>query len=42
MMSSAWLEAGPHAKEIFLVQQIDNIARQVAAGVRDLKVGEVT
>jgi flotillin len=41
MMSDAWIEAGPHAKEIFLVQQIDTIVRQVANGVKDLKVGEV-
>jgi flotillin len=41
MMSEAWIEAGPHAKEIFLVQQIDTIVRQVANGVKDLKVGEV-
>ena len=41
MMSEAWIEAGPHAKEIFLVQQIDTIVRQVSDGVKGLKVGEV-
>lgn len=41
MLSEAWVEAGGSAKEIFLVQQIDQLARQVADSVSGLKVGQV-
>lgn len=41
MMSEAWTEAGANAKEIYLVQQLDQIARQVADGVKGLRVGQV-
>lgn len=41
MLSEAWREAGGSAKEIYLVQQIDQLTARLAEGVRGLKIGHV-
>lgn len=41
MMSDTWIKAGPDAKDIFLIQQLEQILTTVVDRVRGMKVGEV-
>lgn len=42
MLSEVWLQAGPDAKEIFLIQQLETTLSAVTEKVKGLQVGEVT
>lgn len=42
MMTEAWVKAGPDAKDIFLVQQLEQILATVTDRVKQLQIGEVT
>ncbi len=42
MMTDAWLEAGDDAKDIFLIQQLEQVLRTVVERVNDITVDEVT
>ena len=41
MMTATWTTAGPDAKEIFLIQRLEEVLRTVVRRVRQLNVGEV-
>lgn len=41
MMTQAWLRAGPDARDIFLIQQLDEVLRQVVERVHGLEIDEV-
>ncbi len=41
MMTEAWLRAGPDARDIFLIQQLEEIMRTVTARLSDLELDEV-
>ena len=41
MMTQAWLSAGPGAKDIFLLQQLENVLATVVQRVKEVEVGEV-
>jgi flotillin len=41
MLSDTWIEAGPDARDIFLIQQLEQILETVVARVKDLDIGEV-
>lgn len=41
MMSEVWLRAGPDAKDIFLIQQLESVIATVAQRVEQLQIGEV-
>jgi len=41
MLAKAWADAGPHAKDIFLIQQLEDIMRTIVDRMSALKVGEV-
>ena len=41
MISDSWANAGEHAKDIFVIQQLEQILELVVATVNDMKVGEV-
>ena len=41
MMTDAWLSAGPDAKDIFLIQQLEEVLQTVVTRVTGTKVGEV-
>jgi len=42
MMRGAWVKAGPDAKDIFLIQQLENVLSTVTEKVRNMEIGEVT
>ena len=42
MMTDTWLRAGPDAKDIFLIQQLEQVLSTVVDRVKHLEVGEVT
>ena len=42
MMTDTWLRAGPDARDIFLIQQLEEVLRTVTDRVGDLDLGEVT
>ncbi len=41
MMTDAWLEAGPDAKDIFLIQQLETVLETVVKRVNDISLDEV-
>ncbi len=41
LMTRAWLSAGPDAKDIFLIQQLENVLTRVVERVNKVDVGEV-
>jgi len=41
MMTAAWLEAGPDAKDIFLLQQLETVLSTVVERINNVQVGEV-
>ncbi len=42
MMTEAWLDAGPDAKEIFLIQQLEGVLQTVVTRVNDIGINHVT
>jgi len=42
MMRQAWIDAGPDAKDIFLIQQLENVLSTVTEKVKAMEIGEVT
>jgi flotillin len=42
MMTETWLRAGEDARDIFLIQQLEEVLRTVVERVGDLELGEVT
>ncbi len=42
MMTEVWLKAGPDAKDIFLIQQLEAVLSTVTERVKALQVGQVT
>lgn len=42
MMTQAWIAAGPDARDIFLIQQLETVLATVTDRVKKLKIGEVT
>ena len=42
MMTDTWLQAGDDAKDIFLIQQLEEVLRTVVARVHGIELGEVT
>jgi len=42
MMREAWVDAGPDAKDIFLIQQLENVLSTVTERVKNMEIGEVT
>jgi len=42
MMRAAWVKAGPDAKDIFLIQQLENVLTTVTDKVKNMEIGEVT
>jgi flotillin len=42
MMTDSWQSAGPDAKDIFLIQQLENIMQTVVARVNQLQIDDVT
>lgn len=42
MMTDTWLEAGDDAKDIFLIQQLEEVLRTVVTRVHGVELGEVT
>lgn len=42
LMTETWLRAGPDARDIFLIQQLEEVLRTVTDRVGDLDLGEVT
>jgi flotillin len=42
MMSEVWIEAGDDAKDIFLIQQLEQVLNTVIQRVKNVEVGEVT
>ena len=41
LLAKAWADAGPHAKDIFLIQQLEDIMRTIVDRMAALKVKEV-
>lgn len=41
MMTDAWLSAGPDAKDIFLIQQLETVLQTVVQRVNDIDINEV-
>ncbi|MCC7538330.1 MAG: flotillin family protein [Deltaproteobacteria bacterium] len=41
MLSEAWIEAGPNAREVFVIQQLDKIVETVVRSVQGVEVGRV-
>lgn len=41
MMTDAWIKAGPDAKDIFLIQQLETVLSTVTEKVRQMDIGEV-
>ncbi len=42
MMREAWVKAGPDAKDIFLIQQLETVLSTVVEKVKAMEIGEVT
>jgi flotillin len=42
MMTDTWLKAGSDAKDIFLIQQLEEVLKTVVKRVHDIEIGEVT
>lgn len=42
MMRQSWVKAGPDAKDIFLIQQLETVLNTVTERVKDMEIGEVT
>ncbi|NOY24846.1 MAG: flotillin family protein [Oligoflexia bacterium] len=42
MMTDAWLGAGPDAKDIFLIQQLETVLQTVVERVNDIEIDQVT
>jgi len=42
MMRAAWVKAGPDAKDIFLIQQLEKVLSTVTDKVKAMEIGEVT
>lgn len=42
MMTDAWLKAGPDAKDIFLIQQLEEVLKTVVDQVNSLSIREIT
>ena len=42
MMTATWLKAGNDARDIFLIQQLEQILTKVTDRVKGLEIGEVT
>jgi flotillin len=42
MMSETWISAGDDAKDIFLIQQLEQILSTVIERVKELDIGEFT
>ena len=42
MMRETWVEAGPDAKDIFLIQQLETVLSTVVDKVKEMDIGEVT
>lgn len=41
LLAKAWANAGPHAKDVYLIQQVEQIMKTIVARLGQLKVGEV-
>ena len=41
MLAKAWADAGPHAKDIFLIQKLEDLMHTIVDRMAALKVGEV-
>jgi flotillin len=41
LLTATWKKAGPDAKDIFLIQQVEKVLATVAARVKEVEVGEV-
>jgi flotillin len=41
MMTDTWLKAGPDAKDIFLIQQLETVLTTVTERVKNVEIGEV-
>ncbi len=41
LLAKAWAEAGPHARDIFLIQQVEKLMATIVTRLGDLKVNEV-
>lgn len=41
MMSDVWIKAGPDARDIFLIQQLEQVLETVVERVRGMQIGEV-
>ncbi|MFT4621556.1 MAG: flotillin [Myxococcota bacterium] len=42
MMTDVWIDAGPDAKDIFLIQQLEKVLATVTDKVKGMQLGEVT
>ena len=42
MLTDAWLRAGNDAKDIFLIQQLEDVLQTVITRIKGMEVGEVT
>lgn len=42
MMTDAWKNAGPDAKDIFLIQQLEDVLQTVILRIKGMEIGEVT
>lgn len=41
LLAAAWAEAGPHARDVYLIQQVEKLMENVVGKLAALKVGEV-
>lgn len=41
LLAEAWAEAGPHARDVYLIQQVEKLMETVVTRLNALKVGEV-
>ena len=41
LLAQAWAEAGPHARDIYLIQQVEKLMATVVGKLSELEVGEV-
>lgn len=42
LLSEAWTTMGPHAKELYVIQHLEELVGAVVANLQDVSVGEVT
>jgi flotillin len=42
MLTDAWISAGEDAKDIFLIQQLEEVLQTVIARIKGMDIGEVT